>query len=107
MPRRRERKLLAGPGSGDLEEGREAFAEQAVDVVGLLSEEIYVRAGELLGSFPRGFSHMTLITSAANLAKTAKHGAEAHSQTEAEHAGPARRAASEHYVVRQGGRTTS
>ncbi len=85
--------------SGRLDEGHALFDKLVAEAndLGLLSEEIDAGSGALLGNFPQGFSHMTLITSAVNLAKTAKHGAEAHSHTEAERAGPARRAASENH----------
>ena len=51
------------------------------------------RSGALLGNFPQGFSHLSVIRSAVNLAKAAKHGAEDEAQTEAERAEPARQSA--------------
>jgi GH15 family glucan-1,4-alpha-glucosidase len=40
--------------------------------VGLLSEEYDPRIGRLVGNFPQAFSHITLATSACNLAHAAK-----------------------------------
>ena len=40
--------------------------------VGLLAEEFDVRAGRLVGNFPQAFSHVALVNSAHNLARSAK-----------------------------------
>jgi GH15 family glucan-1,4-alpha-glucosidase len=39
--------------------------------VGLLAEEYDPRSGRLLGNFPQAFSHISLLNSAFNLARTA------------------------------------
>ncbi|HEY7638238.1 MAG TPA: glycoside hydrolase family 15 protein [Steroidobacteraceae bacterium] len=59
--------------------GRHAEAEQLFERlaalsndVGLLAEEYDYRVGRLVGNFPQGFSHLSLIVTAFNLAHTAK-----------------------------------
>ena len=61
--------VLARPGqalAGDLHDARatfEAAVAHASDV-GLLSEEVDSRAGEMLGNFPQAFSHIGLVNAA-------------------------------------------
>jgi GH15 family glucan-1,4-alpha-glucosidase len=40
--------------------------------VGLLAEEYDTRAGRMVGNFPQAFSHVALINTACNLARTEK-----------------------------------
>jgi GH15 family glucan-1,4-alpha-glucosidase len=85
--------------SGRVQEAHELF-EWTIGYqndLGLFSEEIDPTNGNLLGNFPQGFSHMALINAAVNLAKVIKHGAEEHSENEAERAEKAKSAASEGY----------
>jgi len=56
--------------------------------VGLYSEEVEVGSGAFLGNFPQAFTHLGLVTSAANLALFDEHGPAALRGT---HAGRARR----------------
>jgi hypothetical protein len=61
----------------DLDDADELF-EKVVDLandVGLLAEEIDPSTGELIGNFPRAFSHVGLINSSVNLAIAERQGA--------------------------------
>ena len=83
--------------SGQLEEAHKLFQKvlSYANDVGLLSEEINSKTGDLLGNFPQGFTHLALIRSAVDLAKAAKHGPEEEPEDEAYRATRARRAARE------------
>lgn len=78
--------------SGQVDEAEELFRHAAryVNEVGLLSEEVDVSTGALLGNFPQGFSHMALINSAVNLSKAKRHGPEQYAETEVDRAQKAR-----------------
>jgi len=82
---------------GRQDEAREMFERllSYTNDVGLLSEEIdpISPTDRLLGNFPQGFSHMSLIGSAVNLAQAAQYGAERQATTEPERALQARQAA--------------
>ncbi|MFC0629409.1 glycoside hydrolase family 15 protein [Kribbella deserti] len=58
--------------SGRLAEARERFERLCARVnhVGLLPEQIDPTTGQFLGNFPQAFSHIGLISSAVNLART-------------------------------------
>jgi GH15 family glucan-1,4-alpha-glucosidase len=60
--------------SGRLEEAQELFRQllALTNDVGLLAEEYDPRGRRMLGNFPQGFSHLSLVTSAFNLAHASK-----------------------------------
>lgn len=64
--------------SGKLDEAHAMFERLLgyANDVGLMSEEIDPRDGAMLGNFPQGFSHLSMIQSAVNLATAEAHGAE-------------------------------
>jgi alpha,alpha-trehalase len=88
--------------AGRVEEARELFECMSghVNDLGLLAEEIDPSSpsDRLLGNFPQGFSHMSLISSAVNLAKAALLGAEEQPQTEPTRAAEASAAAADQSV---------
>jgi GH15 family glucan-1,4-alpha-glucosidase len=85
--------------SGRLDEAHDLFERVSgyANDLGLLSEEFDPGSDNLLGNYPQGFTHMALINAAVNLAKTTKHGAEEHAETEAQRASRAVVAAREGY----------
>ena len=71
--------VLAGPCqalAGDLDRARTTFEAAAafVNDVGLLSEEVDVNTGELLGNFPQAFSHIGLVNAAWAIAEAERQG---------------------------------
>jgi GH15 family glucan-1,4-alpha-glucosidase len=62
--------------AGDIDRARATFETAAMYVndVGLLSEEVDPRTGELLGNFPQAFSHIGLINAAWAIAQAERSG---------------------------------
>jgi GH15 family glucan-1,4-alpha-glucosidase len=63
--------------AGDLERAHATFerAIAYVNDVGLLSEEVDSDTGQLLGNFPRAFSHIGLVKAARAIARAEASGA--------------------------------
>jgi GH15 family glucan-1,4-alpha-glucosidase len=61
--------------AGQIERARETFdaVTRHANDVGLLSEEVDLETGELLGNFPQGLSHIGLINAAWQIAKAERH----------------------------------
>jgi GH15 family glucan-1,4-alpha-glucosidase len=80
---------------GELDQAHDMFEHllRYANDLGLLSEEIAPKSGDMLGNFPQGFSHLALVQSAVNLAKTAKHGAEHHAESMGQRVSRAKHAA--------------
>jgi GH15 family glucan-1,4-alpha-glucosidase len=62
---------------GDHEAGRACFEQMlaCANHVGLLSEDVDVETGELLGNFPQAYSHMAVINTAHQLSRVDARGA--------------------------------
>jgi GH15 family glucan-1,4-alpha-glucosidase len=62
--------------AGELDRARATFEAAAtfVNDVGLLSEEVDTRTGELLGNFPQAFSHIGLVNAAWAIAEAERRG---------------------------------
>ena len=59
---------------GDLEAAQRLFERLLTfcSPLGLLSEEVNVRTGELLGNYPQAFTHLALVGAAVNIER-ARH----------------------------------
>jgi GH15 family glucan-1,4-alpha-glucosidase len=59
---------------GDLEQAERRFERllHFSSPLGLFSEEVDVRTGQLLGNFPQAFTHLALVGAAVNLERARK-----------------------------------